>query len=866
MKKSLAVIVGTVMLLSSMVIGASVIDNETQSIGSETTQSIIDVSAATDVTICERTTVPLYYTFDIATIMGSGGTFSTIAEEYYTVTSGGTYLKIHCYRPTTVGGVGNNIAAARLNGVPGFPDGIYASIVVDYTLGVDGTDATITNALGNNIYNHTSVGDYHSEIILGFEGENGDVDLSIYNEDIVFSNPNPTESDPVTIEATVHGDSGEPGGWQKYGVVVDIGGTNEDSKCFSPSVIKLSNGTYVMWYVGKPVGAPNNYCGRIFRAISDNGIDWQKQGMVMDYGGSYEEHGVSFPHIYVMANGSYSMWYTGIGYNNGFRYHIHRAISYDEGFTWQKLGREMTYGSSYDPDGVFYPFVLYDGAQWRMWYSGVKWSSPIQIWICHAHKADLMDPWIKDGIVVPNTGPYDSLQAATSCILPLNNEYEMFYYGTNVQLKGNILHAVSNDGYSWTKNGIIFNKTLPGEAWYTAYPSVMRENDIYKLWYTGRDAINGRIFYAEKTPTEPGLDATCTVSFYLDSIDEVNLIDRQFNVFVPGGGETTVTAIWIAEIPGSHDIIVEVSDVNPTDSDLSNNIASSQIIVEEGCNNATAAATGPQGAHHDPIITLTYDWTEAPEAVDLFYSSNNGDIWHYLGTDYSVDGSFDWEPEANPGPKPSKYWWIANAKNGADDVGIPANGTVPEAGPFNWKTWDVCEDAPMTFNPGGDNWYFVSFPLDVSGDMFTVFDDAEWGDGGTTWDYMQWYDPGEHSWKSYSIYKPPALNDMPPVDNTMGLWIHLTSNDGDGVLTVGEGVGPASTAVNLYTGWNLVGYPSHTEVMASDALYGTGADQIMVFNPSAPYRIMEVPQTYVMKPGEGYWIHVPFDTVWTVDW
>ena len=40
----------------------------------------------------------------------------------------------------------------------------------------------------------------------------------------------------------------------------------------------------------------------------------------------------------------------------------------------------------------------------------------------------------------------------------------------------------------------------------------------------------------------------------------------------------------------------------------------------------------------------------------------------------------------------------------------------------------------------------------------------------------------------------------------------------------------------------------------------------MVCDTSEPYHIKEVGPSYVMKPGEGYWVHVPFDTVWVVDW
>ena len=49
-------------------------------------------------------------------------------------------------------------------------------------------------------------------------------------------------------------------------------------------------------------------------------------------------------------------------------------------------------------------------------------------------------------------------------------------------------------------------------------------------------------------------------------------------------------------------------------------------------------------------------------------------------------------------------------------------------------------------------------------------------------------------------------------------------------------------------------------------LWGTGVDGVEVCNLSEPYLIKEVEATYVMKPGEGYWVHVTADSVWVVDW
>ena len=99
----------------------------------------------------------------------------------------------------------------------------------------------------------------------------------------------------------------------------------------------------------------------------------------------------------------------------------------------------------------------------------------------------------------------------------------------------------------------------------------------------------------------------------------------------------------------------------------------------------------------------------------------------------------------------------------------------------------------------------------------------------------------------------------------MGIEIHSSVIENT-ILTV-SGTIPESTDIPLYAGWNLVSYPTLNDTMiVSLAFFGTGADRVEVCDPAEPYLIKEVGPTYVMQPGEGYWVHVPADTVWTVDW
>ncbi len=80
-------------------------------------------------------------------------------------------------------------------------------------------------------------------------------------------------------------------------------------------------------------------------------------------------------------------------------------------------------------------------------------------------------------------------------------------------------------------------------------------------------------------------DAEATVSFYIDDVDDSNMIYREYDVYVPAGGSKTVYYEWTAymdwfDIQGNHTIIVVVSDSNPAESNLDNNMASKDMEVD----------------------------------------------------------------------------------------------------------------------------------------------------------------------------------------------------------------------------------------------------------------------------------------------
>jgi hypothetical protein len=133
------------------------------------------------------------------------------------------------------------------------------------------------------------------------------------------------------------------------------------------------------------------------------------------------------------------------------------------------------------------------------------------------------------------------------------------------------------------------------------------------------------------------------------------------------------------------------------------------------------------------------------------------------------------------------------------------------------------------------------------------------------WDCIQLYNSTDTDhWKTNLTYRPEQLNDLNSLDYKMGFWINITE---PGVFLTLKGQIPDNTVIPLYAGWNLVGYPTLNDTMTvGNALWGTGADRVEVFDAADPYRLKDVTSTYVMKPGEGYWIHVVADSTWTINW
>jgi len=214
--------------------------------------------------------------------------------------------------------------------------------------------------------------------------------------------------------------------------------------------------------------------------------------------------------------------------------------------------------------------------------------------------------------------------------------------------------------------------------------------------------------------------------------------------------------------------------------------------------------------------------------------------------------------DVNRGQADGTRWWYY----------VTAVDTATNEGAGTTHIQEPGVTAPYSISLTGkaaNSWVFVSFPSATSGNIQTILNDATAGDGGTTWTVAKWYNiqtPAD-PWKTYRV--GGTANDLATITNQMGVWLWITANGGDQALTLNAYVAPSASAVNvnLYTGWNMVGYPTMTS-RAESATLPAQADLVASWQAASPYITQHAKGATLMSHGNAYWVHVTADCTWAV--
>jgi hypothetical protein len=161
-------------------------------------------------------------------------------------------------------------------------------------------------------------------------------------------------------------------------------------------------------------------------------------------------------------------------------------------------------GGSWESTCIYTHCVINDSGTYKMWYGGST-KPYIEEKIGYATSPDGKS-WTKYAgnpvmsLGVP--GSWDSTRIGSMSVLKDGSTYKMWYYGTNGAI-GRIGYATSTDGIIWTRcagNPVLdLGASNTWDSREVGPNCVIKENDVYKIWYGGSDGSHSRVGLAEST-------------------------------------------------------------------------------------------------------------------------------------------------------------------------------------------------------------------------------------------------------------------------------------------------------------------------------------------------------------------------------
>lgn len=277
----------------------------------------------------------------------------------------------------------------------------------------------------------------------------------------------------------------------------------------SSVIYDSTTSTYKMWFTG----GQGPWDGGIGYATSTDGKIWTKyeNNPVLQEGqnDTWDDYFVAAPSVVVHDN-TYHMWYCGGSDQTISHINIGYATSSD-GITWQKHESnpvlEFGPAGSWEETWIYFPYVLYDGSNFNMWYTGTEGNpQTLAGWaerIGHAMSPDGIT-WTKDAnnpvLNLGIAGNWDDNLLATCSVIHTDSIYQMWYTGSKNSNNFKIGYATSPDGVIWSKyaNNPVLVAGSSGAWDYPRVqdPRVILIDSTYHMWYSGGGYFTWQIGYA----------------------------------------------------------------------------------------------------------------------------------------------------------------------------------------------------------------------------------------------------------------------------------------------------------------------------------------------------------------------------------
>jgi len=185
------------------------------------------------------------------------------------------------------------------------------------------------------------------------------------------------------------------------------------------------------------------------------------------------------------------MWYAGLDQHN------FDAIGYatsTDGVNWTEYEDNpvLERSGEWDSWGIYAPYVIKNGDTFEMWYSGVTINSPWAHQIGYASSEDGINWTVSEENPILEPGPgysWDGARVGSPVVLHTNDQYLMWFTGSNPNLGLHIGFANSDDGISWQKdpdNPILANGEYNQWDSRKAVPSAVFQDDTtWQMCYIG---------------------------------------------------------------------------------------------------------------------------------------------------------------------------------------------------------------------------------------------------------------------------------------------------------------------------------------------------------------------------------------------
>jgi hypothetical protein len=295
----------------------------------------------------------------------------------------------------------------------------------------------------------------------------------------------------------------EPQIWQRDvdGPILSLGkeGDFDDTHIFAPTV-GIENGKFLLWYCGStgfawdvaPTRQPDERVFKVGLATSADGKQFEKRSgvPVMDWGDG--KRSIITPTPLRNADG------TLLREDGKLRMWLTSAVfSGDRKHTIHESssddgGLSWSKPSETQIQNGYCPTVIKDGDRYHMWFCNVG-GSPWQIF--HAESRDGHDWIVDDEPAIPLTQPWEHRLTIYPTVMKADGVYLMWYgsYTADDRSETAIGFAASTDGKKWHKlptNPVLkSDPSRPWESHYCTSESVVRLPDgSFRIYYASRKA------------------------------------------------------------------------------------------------------------------------------------------------------------------------------------------------------------------------------------------------------------------------------------------------------------------------------------------------------------------------------------------